>query len=95
MAKIDWFFVVKQSLQHDCKHILRLLRLHQDPIWTGRGGGGGGGEGGQPFPVRVFAEYLTNDSTDFHQTYVSLFRQLSRVSFEIRSLQTGHFLLLW
>ena len=43
---------------------------------------------------KVFAEYLKNDSTDFHQTYV-IFRQSSIVSFEIKRLKTGHSLLPW
>ena len=42
----------------------------------------------------VFAEYIENGSTDFHQSYV-IFRQSSIVSFEIKKVKTGHSLLPW
>ena len=44
--------------------------------------------------LRVSDEYLKNDSTDFHQTYV-IFKQSSKVTFEIKTLKTGHSLLPW
>ena len=43
---------------------------------------------------RVFDQYLKKGSIDFHQTYV-IFRQSSIVSFEIKTLKTGHLLLPW
>ena len=43
---------------------------------------------------RVFAKYLKNCSTSFHQTYV-IFKQSSMASFEIKRLKTGHSLLPW
>ena len=44
--------------------------------------------------LRVFADYLKNGSTDFHQPYV-IFRQSSILSFEIKRLKTSHSLLPW
>ena len=43
---------------------------------------------------KVFAEYLKNSSTDFHQTYL-IFRQSSIDVFEIKRLKTAHSLLPW
>ena len=43
---------------------------------------------------KVSAVYLKNGSTDFHQTYV-IFRQSSKISFEIKGLKTDHSLLPW
>ena len=44
--------------------------------------------------LRVFAEYLKNGSTDFHQAYV-IFWQSSKESFEIKRLKTGHSFFPW
>ena len=43
---------------------------------------------------RVLAEYLKNDSTDFHSTCV-IFRQSHIEVFEIERLKIGHSLLPW
>ena len=45
---------------------------------------------GKMVPLRVFANYLKNGSTDFHQTCVTF-----KASFEIKRLKIGHSLLPW
>ena len=47
-----------------------------------------------PPTPKIFAKYLKNGSTYFHQAYATLaFEQFPRISFEIGKLKTGYFLL--